>query len=437
VADVDPDVLDAALTMLHNSSMLRRQIVGELNAFSLTDIAEKYLTRIAPPPSDLLQDVAQRLREVRLLTEVNQVSRAAYKYEWTVIECDSRNLDQLIAASMLRRAVSAQRKGEYVQAEQLIDDAKQVIPTFSEIYRIQAGLEVVRQRLYPAEEAFRQAIEYGPRSAKARYARANFLIDHNGDLDMALADIDIALSLDPNEPTIETAKARILTRLGKYAEARDLYQTLLRGIDDRPRRWRIPTRDQAAEAFRRSMEHDREMSDEESFVEHFTAASRILLDAHRRLDWDEKTMARLKRVHSDAARNACQRQSAKIANSVSSELKRFSQPVIDGVLGDPWVKRMTALWPTALAAKLGATVADLAPSQSGSIPDTEPGEVDTLLETYGFIEDRGGRRVFFHSSEVFPAEAWRQMRIGDLVTFRIGANAKGPVAKDVRVVPSH
>src|SRR5262245_14932960 len=97
-----------------------------------------------------------------------------------------------------------------------------------------------------------------------------------GDSEGALEDLDFALQIDPDDATLKTAKARWLVFSGRYAEAISLYRQLVAELDGRPRRWRVSTRDQAAEALRRAMEANRTMNDTIALQKNFVEGCEIL-----------------------------------------------------------------------------------------------------------------------------------------------------------------
>jgi cold shock CspA family protein len=355
-----------------------------------------------------------------------------------VIECNKSNPDELIAASVLRRAVAAQKRGAYVEVEELINRAKEIKPDFSETYRVLAGLEALRNRPYAAEEAYRYAVELGPDSAKARYARAMFLLDNNMDYHEALADLDVALTLDAGDATLEAAKARTLVRLGRYADAQRLYDKLLESVADRPRRWRIITRDQAAESLRRTMEHDGKTGDVDSFVGHLVAACKILRDGQERGDWDEKTLTRLQRVFDEASGFAVGRRSERVAQAAIDELGAFNDEVVLRIChSEASVRELMKSWPQKWISTFSGRSVVPIPDSARECPNTQEGEVGVvvgLLDNFGFIEHRDGRHLFFHRSDVQPSDKWPKLMVGASVRYRVGSNHKGAAAKQVRVI---
>jgi cold shock CspA family protein len=62
------------------------------------------------------------------------------------------------------------------------------------------------------------------------------------------------------------------------------------------------------------------------------------------------------------------------------------------------------------------------------------GKIQNLKEGYGFITpELGGANIFFFWSDVFERD-FNDLRVGDVVEYAIGANDRGPAAKQVRVL---
>ena len=78
---------------------------------------------------------------------------------------------------------------------------------------------------------------------------------------MALEKVDRAIESDTQEEALHTLRALALVRVGRCSEAAEIYERQLVDLDSRARKWRITTRDQASECYRRLAEQDTKMKE--------------------------------------------------------------------------------------------------------------------------------------------------------------------------------
>ncbi len=288
---LEQDKLESTLNTLHNSSMLKRTLGDSRRLESgtnvqLTDVAAEYIARFAPPPSKLFEHTQMALKKLREMTERSAVQEAAYKYDMFAVRAETR--DERISAVYLNTALQ-QLKAQNVPGARLsVERAKTLLPTYSEVYRISALVESRGNDLYRAAEQIETAISLAPSSALPRYQYAIFLLNEMQDSQQALAQIEGALKLDPNDDTIQTAYALALTRLGEFKHASELYEQLLPSLGGRPRKWRIITRDQAAECYRRWAEQDRTLREGSLQRDHLNTALEILEEGFAASDFDHR-----------------------------------------------------------------------------------------------------------------------------------------------------
>jgi cellulose synthase operon protein C len=89
-------------------------------------------------------------------------------------------------------------------------------------------VEWLRQSEASAEEAVvRRLLEIHPHDAWARRELALVLADMR-DIDGAFEQIELAHKLDPNNPSCETVRGRLLAQVGRTAEAREAYRRAIR-----------------------------------------------------------------------------------------------------------------------------------------------------------------------------------------------------------------
>ena len=241
---VKRDEIDWAMNTLHQSSMIKRSFVkqgdGLATEYTLAEIASEYIRKKHPPSTRLLDMVRQQLKELREIVEAETVHHAAYKYDVFAIQAPTR--EDKIAAAYLRRALEASRTRQDAVARKAIEDAKSLVPGSSEVYRISGIIESAGGNYYEAASEMETSVQLDPRSALARYTFAQVLlrVDEN---DGALAQIEAALKLDSQDATLNTAKALVLTRLGKFEKAAEFYERVLPEVSGRTKKWRVSTRD--------------------------------------------------------------------------------------------------------------------------------------------------------------------------------------------------
>jgi LuxR family glucitol operon transcriptional activator len=292
VKQIEPIQLDRAISTLHSSSMLKRSPLDGKSRdgaiqLTLTDVSSDYIARFAPPEKLIFEKIQQASRKLNQLVQISSVRQAAYKFDLQAVRAATR--DQRISAFYLNKALELSRRRDFPEARKNVDTAKELLPTFAEAYRVSSLVESRADEIYKALQEIEEAAQLDPESALIRYQFANFLTNNLEDYDRALIECDAAIKCAPKEGPLITLRALILTRLGRYSEAAPIYEAILSELANQPKKWRVSTRDQAAECYRRYGEQDRVMKNGEDFKSHIDRAAAVLEEAIALNDFDRST----------------------------------------------------------------------------------------------------------------------------------------------------
>ena len=441
--------IEWALGSLHKSSIVKRTVLPDgIFSYQLSEPAASYVSSNESPSAELFNAVQTRMRELRQMAELRNVTQARYPYEIFSVRASSR--DERIAAVLLSQALDL--RSNNVEAARLkIQEAKRLLPTFGEVYRVSSLIEAAAGELYQASVELDRAVDYDPNSTIARYTYAQFLIRELEDFDAALKHLEIAERLDPKAATLQSAKALVLSRLGRCSEAAKIYEALLGDIHELPRRWRITTRDQAADCYRRWAESDRRNRDAAAFSEHVQKAINLVSEAVKHNDFDDRTVKQLGRALQEGIVGAVHAGDLAAAeqfiHQVESVAKGLLQPIVpvrnlDYILRfldgrQDLIDRVAALsaqgplTQTYRREELAGPTSDrtaLGASRSGQIDNLPPGV------KYGFIEDQDEDKWFFHYNSLLNKNDWSKLRRGAEVKFVVGENYQGRCAVSVSLV---
>ena len=439
----DQAKLEAALATLHSSSMLKRTPYDPRRPSAptqivLTDVASEYISRFAPPDEKTLAGTQAALKKLRELVERAAVHEAIYKLDVFNILANTR--DEKICAAYLHAALKSVREHDWEKARAKVKEAKDLLPAFSEAYRIGSLVESRAGNLYRAEEEIKSAIQHNPLSVLARYQYTLFLLDTMDDSSQALVELDAAIKLDPKDETLQSVRALILTRLGRCREAIEIYRHVLENISLRPKKWRVATKDQAAEAFRRLSEQDQAMKDDEAARRHLSQAYDILDEALATGDYDPRTATLYASVFEEGMHFACQQKDEAFA---VAQVERLSSALY--ILRRVTLRRLSLEYVTRAFGNTSEVVSSLgqvrgtiswAASREDStrVSSAAPPE-QTLLNgrikyvpegmPYGFIKDSEGKDWFVHKARLKNPSDWSQFSVGREVTFVEGTDSQG------------
>jgi LuxR family glucitol operon transcriptional activator len=450
-----------ALSTLTNSSMLKLVFDVDNNpCYVLTDFAAEFLGKCAPPASKLLERVTVALKKLREVIEAEKVQRANYEYDITAVRAASR--DQWICASYLKRAVDHARRMEYVDARKLVEEAKEMLPNYSEAYRISAFIESDSGDLYKAAEEYETAIRLDSVSTIARYAYALFCCKMVEDNEAALKQINAALELDQDEPALLGIKALALTRLGSYREAADIYESLLGPLAARAKRWWIPTRDQAAECYRRWSEQDENNRDEAAFMGHLARSLTILEECFHSESFDTKICRRYIRCLELGLYYACHAKLSQYAQELIQRLitnrkycagysfQRIRLDQIQNSFHDhPFVPLLfESLFAQGMmeqsAQPLPEAQEDL--NRQQRLPEAmfSKGSVVTgrvkmtdHKKKFGFVKDFKGTDWFFYHTDLVEKDRFTKLVPGDQVVFSVSERNGRRCAINVKIVTTY
>lgn len=447
-AAVEQAEIERALGSLHNSSIVVRSFSADgAFTYQMSESALVYARSHQGPTREEARSIRGQLAELRKVTEREGIKQTTYHYE--IFSVRARTRDERIAAVLLRHALD-HRKSDIMYARDKIGEAKQLLPAFSEVYRVAGLVEIEAGQEHEALTEFDRAVDCDPTSTIARYTYAQTLMRSLGDYATALEQLNVAEEHDRTGVPIRTAKALALTRLGRVEEAAAIYEELIRDNERQPRRWRISTRDQAAEVYRRWARVDIRNRDYENFVEHISKAIEHLREAVDRNQFDDKTVERLGRVLTEGVRGASAMEDFDVAEGFVRDIEivaaRLPQRTVHiGNRDRSYVERALAgrqdLTDRVLALCWGNSQArtpkrnETAFDGGVEVGSSEFGWIYALPRgtRFGFIRDEKERSWFFHYGDVVGQTRIDNMRVGTAVEFVVGENERGRCARKVAI----
>jgi len=275
------------------------------------------------------------------------------------------------------------------------------------------------------------------------YQYASLLLYESEDYDGALDECEQAIKCDPAAETLLTLRALILTRLGRYSEAAPLYESLLLDLSNRDLKWRVSTRDQAAQCYRRFGEQDRSMKDASSFKKHIDRACKIVDDAIAAADIDWRTGLLYLNILEDGLFFAINERDDSYARILLNKLLDASHflkmPLFrllklenfEFAFGPASVITASARDYFGRYARQDAVVRML---KAGSVEDRLVGKVCKIPveKKYGFIADTDGHTYFIVPSFFRNINDWNLLQEGMQVHFTPSYDAKNRgLGKDV------
>ncbi len=446
---VDNTQIEAALSTLHNSSMLKRTAPDPRSAetatsINLTDIASEFIAKFAPPSKDTLDKVQGALKRLREYAEQSTVQTQIFPYEVFAVRANTR--DERICAVYLGQALRLYRSGELAKAREAVERAKEMLPKYIEAYRMASLIEDKAGDMYKASEELETALAYDERSAITHYQYAQHLLHHVEDAAQALIHIDAAITIDSKAESLQTFRALILTRLGRCDEASRIYEQLLNEIAERPRKWRITTCDQASECYRRWAERDLIMKEVVLFKQHIDRSCTILEGALARDDFDDRMSRLFSSVIEGALFFAMETKDEAYAIQQLRRIfdvstiariapaRRLTPEILESSFGvNSAVIEAVRQYPTELLAPSIAlagnvpAIASEAVSLRGTIKNVLPDK------GFGFIFS-GSREWFFHRTNLQNSNEWPMFSAGDHVEFEEIAGQKGVQADKVKLL---
>lgn len=429
--------IEEALHQLHNSSMLESGVDandGEGRLYSLTGVAEEYMSSIRPVSEETYQMVKSKRKELQNILDSTNIMQHHYNYDLNTISWSTR--DEKICAIYLKKALSEARNQKFKDAEELILQAKNIMPEFSECYRVH-GYILKESSPYKAEVELEKSIAFNPDSAIARYAYAQFLISEE-DFPRARTHIDRALQVDSKDIALRTCKAWILTLSGDYKSAAELYEELIPEQNTRHRKFRISTYDQASNCYRRMTSQS--FRDNDYSAAKLSIARRVSILSHaiESDDFDHGTIKRLCQTLIDAETYYVQVGDASISieilGLIDSTFTKFSAKSLQSLkIGlDMYVQNCTSQ-NLFKANDLLQRAAPVAPVSAGV---RNSGKVHKVVHSatgvnYGFIRSVQGESLFFPRKELTPRNMLDEEYLDVEVTFIEENNEKGRCARDI------
>ncbi|QLO37302.1 AAA family ATPase [Klebsiella sp. RHBSTW-00484] len=438
LSDINEIKIEEALHQLHNSSMLissedKKSQGGQV--YSLTGVAEEYINSIRPVSTETYKKVKDKRKELQVIVDEANVQKNHYNYDLNVIYWTTK--DEKICSIYLKKALSEARKGDFASALSNVNQAKQLMPGFSECNRIHSFL-LKDTSPFLAETEMEAAIDLNPLSVISRYAYAQFLISED-EFERANEQIDEALKIDSEDIALKTCKAWILTLMGDYKNASSLYEELIPLQSSRHRKFRISTYDQASSCYRRMTEILFKDHDYLEAKKSLQRSMEIIEQAVNSGDYDHGTINKLMDILDSALIFSNKTDDKSIIEDIISFIAANSETL--NVRSIQALRKGLEIFIKSCDSKTEKEIDKILNSLiSGSKEISSERVLGTIENTvstgrgvsYGFLTDIDNVKYFFPRSELVPKDLLDIESSQMNVTFIPGESERGKCAFSIR-----
>ncbi|ELA8139979.1 NB-ARC domain-containing protein [Vibrio parahaemolyticus] len=436
-------VLEEAIHRLRNSSMLMAtdEERYEEPKFILTSVAESYLKSINAVTKDIYQLVKERRSKLRTIIAGQGVSKHTYEFDPKNVVWETN--DQKVCATYLSTAITLHHTKNTEEALEKIIQAKELMPDFSECYRVHAYI-LQKDQPWLAMSEYETALEYNGNSLIARYSFAKFL-NMEEEYDDAKEQLEYALKIDPNSIPCKSQLAFTFKVMGDYSSANSIYEEIFSEENfSSHKKFRVSTYDQASDCQRRISEQFIAHNDPEKALVHLTKSIDIIEKAISNDDYDASIIDKLCKIYRESIGYYKISDDISLNNRILGILDVYIQDFnykciqelragIDEILIIDTTKNKIKL--NEILEKIRHLMTREAGMRiNGTIHNLVEGKNNKL--SYGFIVDDQDNRYFFSRSSITPSYLFdSKMREKNIkVCFTIGNSDKGFIAKDIEII---
>lgn len=212
ILECNPDELHVAVAdaLRSNMAVPVSQSSGRsyTSGYELSELARQYLLRHHPVPAELHTMFVARKKKMRSQDE--QILNAARLRPYEEDTIRARDAADTVIAKILRDAVRALVRRDNATAIRLTEEARALAPDNCECYRVAASVHARMGDHSEALELFQIAIDIDPTQPTVHFFFARFLTDCLEDNDAALIHYERALELDPSSREVRVGLARLL-----------------------------------------------------------------------------------------------------------------------------------------------------------------------------------------------------------------------------------
>lgn len=176
-------LLELFKTTLISTEITDTGNIEETNYF-ISDFAKDYLTKNYTIDVGFIKKISSKLRELTLSTSQLKKINSYNTFEINAISY--RNSNEKIAAKFLQEALGLSWKKEFEKALVKVNEARNIVPSHFESYRVGAFIKATSGDLLGAEDDYTLGLEIEPKNHKLLYFYSQFLLFQMEDPDTAL-----------------------------------------------------------------------------------------------------------------------------------------------------------------------------------------------------------------------------------------------------------
>jgi len=430
ITDLEPIELRKRVLSLSATNFVRREYKSRKDlsesVYYVTDFAKEYLLRAHPPSAKIQSWVRAKQKELSGTTSTVRQIANIDKYDVHAIIVE--NTKERVVARYLQDALQLSKKGEYEAALEKVDNAGDIVPDYTEIYRIAAFIRSGMGDRIRADEDYKTALGINPNSPRLCYFYSGFLLRDCDDELEALEYAEKALKGDPDAVQLQLHYARCLGYAGELRMACEKLDLIRPEVAKRGDKYSRIAFELSIDFYRRIAETEISISKDKK------AALSSLEQSILRAKSGVESAAFDRRIRKITAK-AVSDYFHLLPNSENDEKinHAFSliAPLIPYLRGEEAFLRLKDYCEKVYPTKKNFFLVEAGEGGRKRLW----GEVMRMLvegpKKFGFIRCRVHGSVYFNKHSLQDARSWHRIRRGATVSYSVNIMEKGPAAVDL------
>lgn len=434
LSELEPIEVRKCLLELFKTTLVSSEIsdVGNIEEtnYYISDFAKDYLTKNHTIDANFIKQTSSKLRDLTLSTAHLKKVNAYNIFEINAIVY--RNSNEKIAAKYLQEALSFSWKKEYPNAISKVNEARNIVPSHFESYRVGGFIKATSGDLLGAEDDYKLGLEIEPKNHKLLYFYSQFLLFQMEDPDSALEYAEKLADDNVQHPSVAFLFVRIYNMKREYNKGINKLKLLIdNNLDSKSERIAytelISIYNHMGQSFA-NIERDYDNS-----LNHFKRAVSVYQECVEKKILDPKMIKNFSETIL-----ACLQMLP--LTSLQENVEYFKNLILenDSKIGLTNIKHKII---HKFAEKFDDYTLNHLLEDSNSTSEKHMGTIErnqnNASDPYVFIKKDEKSSYYanmFDFTDISNRSDWKKIKHGQLVSFEIGTNPQGECAKNVKIL---